>query len=51
MALGPVGAELTWLYDHGEVLARQDREECVILTVRLREKDASRMRHRMAEPL
>jgi GTP-binding protein HflX len=44
------GAELTWLYDHGEVLARQDRDECVNLTVRLREKDARRMRHRMAEP-
>ncbi|MFP6735733.1 MAG: GTPase HflX [Rhodospirillales bacterium] len=44
------GAELTWLYDHGEVLARQDRDECVNLTVRLREKDARRMRHRMAVP-
>jgi GTP-binding protein HflX len=43
------GAELAWLYDHGEVLERKDGEECVALTVRLTEKDARRVAH-MAAP-
>ena len=42
------GAELTWIYDHGEVLERKDGEDSVAVTVRLSEKDASRVRHMLA---
>ncbi|MDP6429189.1 MAG: GTPase HflX [Rhodospirillales bacterium] len=43
------GAELAWLYDHGEVLERKDGAEFVALRVRLSETDAKRVRH-LAEP-
>jgi GTP-binding protein HflX len=43
------GAELTWIYDHGEVLERKDGEDSVRLTVRLSEKDANRVRHMLAK--
>ncbi|WP_431285898.1 GTPase HflX [Humitalea sp. 24SJ18S-53] len=33
------GASLAWLYQHGEVLARQDAEEAIVLTVRLAPAD------------
>jgi GTP-binding protein HflX len=42
------GAELTWIYDHGEVLERKDGEDSVSVKVRLSERDASRVRRRLA---
>jgi GTPase len=42
------GAELTWIYDHGEVLEREDGEDSVNITVRLSETDASRVQRRLA---
>ncbi|MBT6289657.1 MAG: GTPase HflX, partial [Rhodospirillaceae bacterium] len=42
------GAELTWVYDHGEVLEREDGEDSVNITVRLSETDASRVQRRLA---
>ncbi|MBO1359631.1 GTPase HflX [Acetobacter sacchari] len=36
------GAAIAWLYDHGEVLERDDGEERVFITVRLRDADKSR---------
>ena len=36
------GARLAWLYQHGEVLARDDNEETTKITVRLRPEDKAR---------
>ena len=36
------GAALSWLYDHGEVLEREDTAREVRLTVRLEPADAAR---------
>ena len=36
------GARLAWLYQHGEVLARQDGESAVQVTVRLLPADRAR---------
>jgi GTP-binding protein HflX len=36
------GAQLAWLYDHGEVISRQDGEEAVHVTVRLTPDDRAR---------
>jgi GTP-binding protein HflX len=40
------GAGLAWLYAHGEVLARQDGEEAIRLTVRLSPADRARFEDR-----
>jgi len=40
------GAALAWLYQHGEVLARQDREDVTCIDVRLRPADRARFEHR-----
>ena len=39
------GARLAWLYEHGEVLQRDDREEAIHLTVRLLPADRARFEH------
>ncbi len=36
------GRSLAWLYDHGEVVSREDSEDGVFLTVRLHPSDAAR---------
>jgi GTP-binding protein HflX len=36
------GARIAWLYEHGEVTDRQDREQCVHLRVRLLPADRAR---------
>ena len=36
------GARLAWLYAHGEVIGRQDRDESIHLTVRLLPADRAR---------
>ncbi|MGG5818842.1 GTPase HflX [Falsiroseomonas sp. HW251] len=40
------GAGLAWLYEHGEVLAREDAEEAIRLTVRLSAADRARFAQR-----
>ena len=40
------GAELTWIYDHGEVLERKDKAEWVELKVMLDPADVSRFKNR-----
>ena len=35
------GRSLAWLYDHGEVVTREDSEEGILLTVRLNPSDAA----------
>ena len=40
------GAALAWLYQHGDVLARQDEEEAIRLKVRLTEADLGRFEGR-----
>jgi GTP-binding protein HflX len=42
------GAGLAWLYQHGEVLSRQDREDGISLTVRLTPADRARFEGRGA---
>jgi GTP-binding protein HflX len=36
------GARLAWLYQHGEIVAREDSEELISLSVRLLPADQSR---------
>ena len=36
------GARIAWLYEHGEVLSRDDTDERIALTVRLRPEDRAR---------
>ena len=36
------GARLSWLYDHGEVIGREDRDEIVRVSVRLLAADRAR---------
>jgi GTP-binding protein HflX len=43
------GAGLAWLYQHGEVLAREDAEDAIHLTVRLTPADRARFEQRAAE--
>ncbi len=40
------GAGIAWLYEHGEVLSREDAEEAVRLTVRLSPADRARFEQR-----
>jgi GTP-binding protein HflX len=40
------GASLAWLYEHGEVLAREDAEEAIRITVRLSPADRARFEQR-----
>ena len=39
------GARIAWLYQHGEVLARQDDDEAIHLRVRLLPADRARFEH------
>jgi GTP-binding protein HflX len=39
------GARLAWLYEHGEILQRQDGDESIHLTVRLLPADRARFEH------
>ena len=36
------GARLAWLYDHGEVIGREDHDEAIRVTVRLLPADRAR---------
>ena len=45
------GAAIAWLYDHGQVLARNDDEQRAHLRVDLDPADLARFRHRQAEPV
>jgi GTP-binding protein HflX len=42
------GAGIAWLYEHGEVLAREDSEEAIRLKVRLSPADRARFEQRSA---
>jgi len=42
------GAGLAWLYQHGEVIARQDEDEAIRLTVRISPADRARFEQRSA---
>ena len=42
------GAGIAWLYEHGEVLRREDAEEAIRFTVRLSPADRARLAGRMA---
>ena len=42
------GASLAWLYEHGEVLSREDTEETIRVTVRLAPADRARFEQRGA---
>jgi len=44
------GARLAWLYGHGEVLTRQDRDEATHVTVRLRPEDRARFERQAFRP-
>ena len=46
----PDGAQLAWLYEHGEVVGRQDGDEAVRLTVRLNPRDRARFERRPFPP-
>lgn len=39
------GAELAWLYEHGEVIGRQDSDDVIHVTVRLLPLDRTRFEH------
>ncbi len=43
------GAGLAWLYEHGEVLAREDAEDAIRVTVRLSPADRARFEQRAAD--
>ena len=43
------GATLAWLYRHGDVVSRDDREELAHLRVGLDESDLARLRHRLPD--
>jgi GTP-binding protein HflX len=43
------GAQLAWLYEHGEILGRNDGDEAIHVTVRLRPQDRARF-ERQAQP-
>lgn len=42
------GRDMAWLYDHGDVLARQDNEDGICMTVRLAQADAARFQQKKA---
>jgi GTP-binding protein HflX len=44
------GAQLAWLYGHGEIVGRQDGEETVHVTVRLSPDDRARFERRSVPP-
>ena len=39
------GGPLAWLYEHGEIIGRQDNDESIHVTVRLRPADRARFEH------
>jgi GTP-binding protein HflX len=41
------GSRLAWLYAHGEVIARDDAEDAISVTVRLHPADRSRFEREM----
>jgi GTP-binding protein HflX len=41
------GAQLAWLYGHGEVIGRQDRDEAIHVTVRLSPGDRARFERQL----
>ena len=41
------GADVAWLYDHGEVVAREDGAETVVLRVRLSPVARARLEERL----
>jgi GTP-binding protein HflX len=43
------GADLAWLYAHGEVVERHDSEDAIRLKVRLEPEHAARFRRRRAK--
>jgi GTP-binding protein HflX len=45
------GAEVAWLYSHGEVLERQDKDRAVHIRVKLPRADAARLRARLSAAL
>ena len=48
-AIAPAdGARLAWLYEHGEVVRREDSDEAIRVTVRLRPADRARFERRSA---
>jgi GTP-binding protein HflX len=44
------GAQLAWLYGHGEVLGRQDTDEAIHVTVRLAPDDRARFERQLLRP-
>jgi GTP-binding protein HflX len=44
------GAQLAWLYGHGEVIGRQDTDEAIHVTVRLSPEDRARFERQMVQP-
>jgi GTP-binding protein HflX len=44
------GAQLAWLYGHGEVIGRQDTDEVIHVTVRLSPDDRARFERQMVQP-
>ena len=44
------GAQLAWLYEHGEVVGRNDADDAIQVTVRLLPRDQARFEHRSDAP-
>jgi GTP-binding protein HflX len=44
------GAELAWLYAHGEIIGRQDSDEVIHITVRLTPDDRARFERQLHRP-
>jgi GTP-binding protein HflX len=44
------GAQLAWLYEHGEVVGRQDGDEAIHVTVRLSPEDRARFERKAFRP-
>ncbi|HWL81524.1 MAG TPA: hypothetical protein VNR89_11255 [Roseomonas sp.] len=44
------GAQLAWLYEHGEIVGRQDGESAIHVTVRLRPQDRARFEQQASPP-
>ncbi|MDJ0388302.1 GTPase HflX [Roseomonas sp. E05] len=44
------GAQLAWLYEHGEIVGRQDGDKAIHVTVRLRPQDRARFEQQAHSP-
>ena len=42
------GKTLAWLYEHGQIVHRQDKNESIDLTIKLRASDAARLENRLS---